>query len=472
MKKTLLKLLSLSLVLLMLVGSLSSCMKAALAVLGEENDARLLLYSLQTAGGKSYTITTESKLTVTVGKTTNSVTSAGEFTEYKIGSKDYRYHMDMTTETVLGGKYTKMETLKGFQNGRMYSGYDQAADSGYVFSEISRKDYEEHMEEMDMRTTFSFDINKDNCSEITCVKNDDKTRTATFSGFTSSGLEQFFELMDIAPDTFGDGMEIEDICMTLTVDKKLRPETLRLDLIFDVSDEFEGTDPTMYLEMSFDLDDVEAPADMDFSDYTEVEDLRLADRVEKQLKEMTDKEEGYFTTQINAKVTAASQTQNENTLYTGSYTNEDGSYTHEIKVTDKNKLYRVGTISYKDGKQEAGGMAASMEKSMTDASAKAFLGSLLNPSNFNAASVSRITPVEGEEGVYLITLADPKSNHSVASSLGMDVTSSLETLKVTIKDGELVACEHYLFIRGTIAKVSISYTVTTTSTYLDEPAEN
>ncbi len=472
MKKTVLKLLSLTLALLMLTGALSSCMKIGLALLGEEKDARLLLRALENATAKSYTITTESKLSVTVGKYNNSVLVTGDFTEYQVGSKDYRYHVELSTETVINGNYTEIETLEGFQDGKMYSGYDQAADEGFVYSEISRKDYVKHMEEMELRNSFSFDINEKNCSKITCVKNDDKTTTATYSGFTQKGLDQFFELLDVSPDTFGEGLEIEDILMTLTVDKKLRPKMLRLDLLFDVSNDFAGEDPAMYLEMSFQLDDVKAPHDIDFSEYEQVEDLRLADQVEKQLSELIDKEEGYFSTKVVQKVSSGNQSEHDSMIYNGVYRNEDGVYTHEIKVKDGTALYKTGKLVYEDGKQEATGIVALMEQSMTDHAAKEWLGSLLNPASFDSSRISGITlqPEDGD-GVYMLDLADPKGTHPVASAIGLEISNSREWLKVTVEDGKVVGCEHYLYLRGSVGKVSISVTVTTTSTFSDEPIE-
>ena len=421
MKKSLFKLFSLTLALLMLTGALSSCMRIGLAVLGEEKDALLILSAFEKANASSYSIHSESKMTVAAGKKdTNSVTVTGDMVVYKANSKDFRFHMEQKTETVLSGSYTKMETLEGFQNDKMYTGYDQASDSSYLYSEISRKDYTEHMEEMELLTDFEFDITQNNCSDISCVTNNDKTVTASFKSFTDAGMEQFFELLDTDPETFGDLLEVDDFELTLTVDKKLRPKTLRLDILFDVSEDYVGEDPSMYLEMTFDLDGVEAPEDLDLSEYEQVEDLRLVDRVEKQLEEMVDQEEGYFSTKVVQKVTSGNQSQYETTLYNGVYRTEDDTYTHEIKVTDGDTIYKTGKLVYEDGKQEAFGIVAELEKSMSDYEAKAFLASLLNPADFDSSVVSNITPDEETEGVYLISLADPKGNQPLASALSME----------------------------------------------------
>ena len=332
---------------------------------------------------------------------------------------------------------------KGYANGKIFSAYhSNNAENDYaVFSYLSAQEYAEHLE----RTSSDFSIKsltESDCAQVSCTKVTEGYKVELAS-FTAQGLDKLCGMLGSLTDLLG--VVITDAHLTMLFGEDMLPRSAQLDFSFGLT-----ASPTqIQIYATYYNYNQTQPFAKDFSDYTQLEDLRSVELVEKALSDVSAAKNLSFDwlSSFNGDLLGTSTQSSAIDIET-----VNGRYTFTVSETI-NGSTRV--TQYADGviKQTTNGQLA--QQAFTAEQARQWVSTYTKPITPQLSTISAACVQNGTH-VLSIQNADPSYFLQLLSGLGVqenDVTATA-TLSVTLSDnGKLVSLDYALnaqiFIGGT-----------------------
>ena len=478
MKKLSLKIICLSLILILLIGSMASCSGALLLpLLKEERRATAIYNAVNQLPLNTTSYTVDSTIdAVFHSSSAINLTLEATTTQKMIDiNRDSFIHRNRSTYTLKRGSLTTVSntvTEQGFENGKMYiaTGDESKMDNKF-YSELSADAYFKHIENNLGESNLKIDT--DTCNTMSAVKEEDKSWTATYSGFHDEGLEQFEELVEDFVDLLSDDYKIADVSLVVKVDKKLSPLSLSMEYIFEKTNESSKV-PSPELKITTTIKDINNTSPDEAIDFSKaewkcVDDLRAVDYYLMGISKIVTNEQASFTSKIETNVISGSSSQKVTVDYTGNLSNTTEGLTCEFSQKQTNSIESL-QYQYSNGQlttitQKGTGTPKETTKDCSESQMFATIRSIIDPAMLQITDVKDIRTIDAKEGIYEIMLNDSNSVLSqLIGSLGTLTTSS-GVLRFTYKDGYLTQCTLDIDIYSTATRTMLTVVVTNTYSY-------
>ncbi|MBQ9779890.1 MAG: hypothetical protein IJW00_02980 [Clostridia bacterium] len=413
----------------------------------------------------SYVAEMEANIVMELYRTEISMTATGTEIVYGQGSSDYFTQTETHQVMTVNGSKTEMTTIEGFADGKMfYYSAGNGVRTVKLWSALSCDDYVAFDKTYNTTDGLDDDIMASEAATRTCIQNDDKTWTATYTDYTAEGLKAFESIMS-GLDSYMKDVRMADVMVTVTASADLLPSSMEMEFVFEPVEEGDDVElPTMSAKAVYkDIGTTEA-VEVDLTNYDEVVDLRVVTIVEKSLQDFLNADTAEFKVVTTQNVKVSGQTSNSTETDEGSFEMGESGYTFDIDarvgftkydITYKDEVYR---IMKGDQKQS--------QKYWTEAEARAYIKGLLDPSSFSDSIVRNIEKDEEAstdgKAVYLIKIKTPDLTQ-YESALGGVNLSGVATMKVTIEDGRMT--EQYYELSMSAGN-QYKIVVTATCTYI------
>ena len=365
MKNKFIKLLSLAVCCIMLFGvmaTLGSCgffektpRAEDILALDEEERAYELFRIADRASSKADTFTAEVGLSLNIGlsdlMSIASESTTKVFIEGAI-SEVYKEHSETdTTVTVTNGEeeptVETVNTVQGFIDGKLYRSTEKAGSTSKMWSPITKLEYFDHKEFLDDGIEIA--LTKDTCFTATLTYNDDGTWVATFTDFFSDALETYENYVEAISTYFPIGTELDDVTVEIGVTEDFLIDYIKVDYIYKNAENGSAPLPTVALAAEiFDYNATEVQ-NTDLSEYTEIADIRVIDKLEKTLSVIADKKSAEFNVTSTQTNYLHGDTSEMEQTYNVTYSNTDGKFASSITHTDH--LGVVTVTEYMNGKK-------------------------------------------------------------------------------------------------------------------------
>lgn len=431
--------------LLPLALSLTSCTEAFRLNRMDESERAIAfmdVLNLNMGRENSYTAVTENELVfeaygveMSIYGTMTSLVVFGEKPE------DYFIHEETHSVVTSGEESEEMTIIEGFANGKMFSFYDTDKQNAIkLWSSLTAEDHvayeaeisgSEDTDDSDMVAT---------AATRTCVQNEDKTWTATYTDYSEEGLDYFRSSLG-GVESMLSYATLTDVVLTMHATEDLYPTTMETTFEFEPSENAPaGAElPTFTAKVTYQDIGTTKAIEVDLTEYKEVADLRVGGIMEKSLLDFIDADEAEFKVNVSQRATYKGKTEGYAESNEGHFEVTSDGYTFDIQSEIGDETYR---LRYRDGVRrvldEKGKEIG--EDELTDAEAEAFIRSLLDPASFGTTMVMDVEKDEilSKKGksVYHLTLQTPDLTE-YENMLGVNHLSGECTAKVTIENGRM-----------------------------------
>lgn len=399
--------------------------------------------------------------------------TTNDFTTYTgLRSESTQKHAESSMEMLVHTGDTKVtskiEAAAGYRDGKMYISYKDDDKNAALVSPISIEDYDKHLK-------FIYNgISDDLITEAlkkaaskTCVQLEDGSWSATASGYDEEALAIILESIDSSITSMCDGYKYSDVSVNIIVTEELVPVSMEFAFSFERTD-FDDLYRTPKLKMTSTIRDIDTAVlpEVDFSKYTEVEDLAAFLEVRKVLGDLKLADSVKFTSVIeqNIKVAGTNQDFKETDKVTSS-TDEEGKYSFSIhsKIDYGTGSETDVTITYKDGSMTTKVPDfGSQSQEITDSAAKIYLGTLLDPLSLTSVYPSEIKEGEGDyTHTFVISSPDLSAFETLYGQLGAttNIKGSAEVF-VVYKNGTVTAMKCNLTVTAKIEGQTLTQKIT------------
>jgi len=359
---------------------------------------------------------------------------AGNYYDYTImeGSMEMK---DLEKNEVI--QTVKTKDLRAFHEGKMFVWAEQDNLVQKLYSSLTKDEYITYLEKQSGMIELDFE----SCVNSSFVKNEDKSWTLTYSGYTKKAIDEFIE-------AFGDDLfeeEIEDMEITVHANADFTVKDVEIKMIFE--NESSPSEFSMNQKYSNYGEATPIVDTLDVAQYKEVSDCRLLTDIRDMIEDLEELENGSFVLDITQTLSTSGPAYNQTTTEkdTVTYGKKDGKYFYNAKATTGNMKY---DIDYANGKQTVTVSGQVQTADQTEKEAQAFINGLINTAKYEAIRVSNIKTLEN--GTYRITCDKPNENlyEPVFSSLRTLVQSVSQTIDITVQDGKIIKIESTLSARG------------------------
>ncbi|MBQ7788697.1 MAG: hypothetical protein IJ398_03485 [Clostridia bacterium] len=342
---------------------------------------------------------------------------------------DLIYKEELNTTITVNGESSSQYSLTTFDDGKMGL-LQTSADKTHAFwSYISQNEFIDFA-----MPAGEYDITKENCRDISCSTSFDGSYTATFSGFTPSGLEQFEEQLNELKRLVD--FKLKDVRLVAIVDKTLKPVELSIDFTFEPIDE--EITPIMRVTANYQGFNTTTDVSVDITNYTEIKDIRfLYDNIDAiAYAKYSDNLSATFASNVVLKQYGEAIANETDSTNVSVVENELGYY-FVINTTSGGETLKhtyndgVLTTVYPTGRY--------VKNDLSTPEARLSIDSYIDITSLNALKISSIA-FDGKE--YTIQLSEPDVSlcYPIIDALGMtlnDVKSAEGTLTTTIVDGAI-----------------------------------
>lgn len=370
------------------------------------------------------------------------------------------------------GEEIETVTIEGYQNGYMYVDDQSESGNSRFKSPLTKDEYIQHMENMETENEAKLD--KTGCNNLTAVRNEDGTWTATFAGFTESNLKALMKDLQNPEAYFDEDYEITDVIISFTLESNFDLKTIKMDFVFDkkenddnasqlsvASEEINPNMPVFTAEYTVEYGDNLAVAeeiDLSSAKYKEVDDLRDFYIIEKELDEIKSSENARAELTINQEVSLLTTKEIVNEVDKIDYSIVDGKLEYDIEATTDDEYYK---IVYKNGKQnvldEDGNTNSS--KAMQEIEARVFLESLLDQTGYGIDIIKNMEKVS--DGEYKFTIKpDITAYEAIANAYNGSISSSTAYLSIKMANGKITSYIYELSIKIYIPMFSTNMVIT------------
>ena len=409
---------------------------------------------------KSY----EAELTASLSTKVSYLDCEAEFTGKTIvinKKGEFYYYDTMDGVMKLGGMLTDQtvntKQINAFYDGKMFvsNETDEPAQKQKFYSVLTEDEYIAYRE----KQGGDLDIDFEECVNKSFTKNEDKTWTLKYSGYTKKTIDQFMEAF--GDDLFED--EITDMEIGIHANRDFTVRAMEIKMIFEKDSSF-----TVSMRYSAYNEATAITDTLNTADYKEIADCRILTDLEDMIEELEKAENGSFVLDIEQKVKIPELSYEETSTEkdTVSYGKKDGKYFYDITVS-----YPDGDIgiSYENGKQTITYDGNSQTETQTEDAAIEFINGLINTANYKSSYVSNLEKLE--EDVYKITCEAPVASEYEAmfEALGISYDSAKQIITVTIKDGKITKIVNEVVAKGSgkinYTNANVTIEVNSTNTF-------
>ena len=360
-----------------------------------------------------------------------------QITIYGDSDRFYYYTvMEGTTEMKDTEKNEVVESVKSkeieaFHEGNMFVSSEQGDQVQKLYSPLTKDEYIAYLEKQES----TLDIDYEACVNKAFLKNEDKTWTLTYSGYTKKAIAVVIEAFN-ADELFE--KEIVDMEITIHANADFTVKDMELKMIF----ENESTTSTFSMTAEYSKYNEATPIvdTLDVSQYKEVADCRLLTDIEDMIEDLEELENGSFVLDLTQTISTSYSKNSYTERDTVTYGKKDGKYFYEAKASTDSTKY---DIAYANGKQTVTISGQTQTVDQTEKEAKEFINGLINTAKYSSSKVSNIR--KNENGIYTIVCKPDSSLYQpVFSSLGASVQNVSQTIKVTVQDGKITKIESTL----------------------------
>ena len=319
----------------------------------------------------------------------------------------------------------KSKEIEAFHEGNMFVSSEQGDQVQKLYSPLTKDEYIAYLEKQES----TLDIDYEACVNKAFTKNEDKTWTLTYSGYTKKAIAVVIEAFN-ADELFEE--EIVDMEITIHANADFTVKDMELKMIF----ENESTTSTFSMTAEYSKYNEATPIvdTLDVSQYKEVADCRLLTDIEDMIEDLEELENGSFVLDLTQTISTFYSKNSYTERDTATYGKKDGKYFYEVKASADNAKY---DISYANGKQTVTSSGASDTVDQSEKDAKAFINGLINSARYSSDKVTNIT--QKEDGVYTISCTPDESLYQpIFASLGSASGNATQTITVTIQDGKII----------------------------------
>lgn len=387
-------------------------------------------------------------------------------------------------------------TTQGYQNGYMFQTSSEEGSISKLYAPLSQADYEAHRKAMSEKNDVDIEKAVAAAAQKSCTQNENGTWTVKISGMTADDIQKFDKTFGFTASLLPEDTRMTDVILTVTFTEDLYYETIAMEFTCEKTEDAESeTDeesslPVLTIDCQVkNRNTTEAPKEIDFSQYTEVEDLRIVEILKDKLDDHKSAEAGAF--QVNSSnnvvVTVGSNVEKQYSSEEDevSFTNKTGAYTYEIKAVDQDGTRYL--LTYADGEQYAKttkkGSSSSTENTVdcTDFEAKNYINKLIDAANFNVTDVTSVKILDAEKGQYRIGVNNCSTLNEILEQLeksytsigGMDLDGTAY-LEITVENDILTHYDFCIEIEGEGSysgqKIVLDMTITSDCTFSTEVA--
>lgn len=378
------------------------------------------------------------------------------------------YHSESSSEISVGSGDDKTlertSSVSGYRDGKLYEMSERDGTKSALISSVSAEDFKAHREFLVGYSDEELETLHKSASVKECVKNEDGTWSASFSGYPE---ESILALVDYAFDPtvlLLDGWEVRDIIFTVESDAEFLPTDWDYEIVFEKTDG-DYPEPEAKTEIEFYDIGIAAHPGIDISAYTEVEGLTDLQKIRALLADKLISDSDSFTSVSSQKVSYDSTTQHTKETDVVTVRTENGAYTFNIDA----EVYSPGvvgatnvTIAYKNGQFTMSGKnITTQSQEMSDSAARAYISRLYDPAGLSSAQISDISKrTDGHD--YLFTLAAPDYSALEASlsSLGAGNIQASANVGVDYADGKLTAYEYTMTVTARVSGRTMTIEIT------------
>ncbi len=375
------------------------------------------------------------------------------YVNYKSNSP--AYHAESKSVITAGEVKQKTNSANGYRDGKLYEMSERDGVKNSLVSAITAEEFKAHKDFLVGYSDEELEILHKSATVKECVKNEDGTWSASFSGYTEESVRALIDYAFDPTVLILDGWTVKDVVFTIEADEEFLPTDWEYELVFEKT-EGNYTKPEAKTEIKFnDIGTAEVP-EIDLSAYTEVEGLADLQKIRMLLGDMFAADSGSFTTDSEQRVEVAGTTQYNREIDTVSFKSENGKYSFKIdaKVNPNSVSSSYdAVINYSDGTFKMEGKDIStVTQEMTDSEARAYISRLYDPAGLSNAQISNIE-LRKEGYTHLLTIANPDYSALEASLSALGATGFKCEAQVGV-DYENGAIQKYEYTMTLTAKVS------------------
>ena len=457
MKKTVLKLLCLLLSLFLLMGLFVACngeedpgkddpSDGPTLIPPTERELALALYRSvdeKMSAADSYAIKIDMELAT--AKDGIAIKATGTENEYFVNLKSstqfsHLSHANLEMDMTYNGQKHKLENemRSGYVDGKMFLNNKEMQDGAALvdqklYSSISGADYIAYYDEINED---AFELSDGDFSVATYKQNENGTVTASFSGFTASGLEKMPFFDEDLKDMFEKGNQPTDVVITLVVGADQYPLSLGLAFQFGnggISTLAAAVMPELKISATYSGINATTMPAVDLTGFSSVGDLRAIEYANRAIKARLDAESGSFQTKSAIAASAGGGTDRSDIKQNVQFTTTDGKYSYRVEQNADGANY-VFVYENEILRQEGGNSVP-----YTDEQARAEIKSNMDPGDFSASNVksARIVSKTDTKRVCEFTFLTSEDAVALAQSYGRTLMSFTSKVTVTIEQGQL-----------------------------------
>lgn len=461
-KKTMAALLLTALMIPLTVLGMTSCSEGARLNRMEESERAVAFMKLvnQTMDAQSgYTTQQTANMLVEVYGVQVEIKAEAVMTVCAPSAEDYFIHTESRNIMTMDDESVEATAIEGYADGKMFSYYaEEGQKTTKLWSSVTAEEYKVYETETSNTTDLDDEDVVNHAATRTCVQNEDKSWTATFTDYSAEGIKLFDGLLAGMEDYISDAC-VADVIMTVKADKNFLPTALTVEFVFELTEDADEEAILPELTVSATYRDIGTaqPFEVDLTGYTEVDDLRVAAIVGNTLEDFKDADKAEFRMVFNQSVEAGGETQSYYERTDGTVEITDDGYTYELSSRIDGDTY---IIRYENGKQYVSLGTQQETTPCTEAQAKDFIESLLDPAYYTSYQVRNIEKVEEDtekgETTYRLTLREPDLSQ-YESSLGVYLTGEA-SIEATISDGRMTEQSYTLTMNsGSDYKIELNY---------------
>ena len=377
----------------------------------------------------------------------------------KSGKYYYYDSMDGVTEIKDTEKNETVESVtsksvNAFHDGNMFVQNEQGDIQQRLYSPLAAEEYIAYRE----KQSGAFDIDFESCVNKTFARNEDKSWTLNYSGYTKKTIDEIVEQFGME-DLFEE--EVEDMEITIHANSDYTAKEMDIRFVFANG----STNSDFRMNAKYDKYNEAIPIvdTLDTSSYWKVADCRLLTDIEDMLEDLEEKENGSFILALSQKLSTSfpsyTQTTEERDVVT--YGKKDGKYYYNVKATYDSGVVQ---ISYENGKQTVKMSGSTETVDQTEEEAKAFISGLINTASYESVRVTGIEKTT--DSIYKIYCKAADNLYKpVFSSLGSPRNVS-QVITITVKDGKITEIENSVFASATtMAYGTVEFTLTSTNDF-------
>ena len=388
---------------------------------------------------------------------------SGEEVIFSEDSSEYKYYSSSQSEITVGDKLHKNAMKYGYQDGYMYLYVMGKSDYITAKSPIEKDEYIKFKEKY-ISESVEIEFLSDSRS-FKLDKLENGFKKAVFSDISDEGLESYNQLLSGLDEIMSDAYVLDDVEVTLIADDGYNLVEQRFDFRFALSDEYsvnEVSFPSVKYTGKFSNHNEPKTDGVNLKGYSNADDLRVIYYLDHELDRLVDEENAKFDLEVKTSLGNTVATEN----YVGEFSNR-GKFTFSYEVTSKANANADETkVSYEyDGDKiitTYPGKDPTSKKVNAENAVKT-IKRFIDYGSFNYGRIRKYTVSPNGASIEIYTL-DPSTDLLKAITQGAHATehSVSERIVITLDLDNKISSYQYIYSGGfTIGYYRYSFSLKT-----------